>query len=112
MHTAQTIINDLKSGKVAQLYFLMGEEPFFIDEISSFFESSLLAESARGFDQTLIYGKDTSVDALISTAKRFPMVADRQLIIVKEAQNLSRNIESLLPYVKKAQPSTTVVFCY
>ena len=47
MHTAQTIINDLKSGKVAQLYFLMGEEPFFIDEISSFFESSLLAESAR-----------------------------------------------------------------
>ena len=112
MHTAQTIINDLKSGKVAQLYFLMGEEPFFIDEISSFFESSLLAESARGFDQTLVYGKETSVDALVSTAKRFPMVADRQLIIVKEAQNLSRNIESLLPYVKQPQPSTTVVFCY
>lgn len=112
MHTAQSIINDLKSGKVQSLYFLMGEEPFFIDQVSTYFETALLPEAARGFDQTVVYGKDTTIDMLVSNAKRYPMISDRQLIIVKEAQNLSRTIEQLLPYVKQPQPSTTLVLCY
>jgi DNA polymerase-3 subunit delta len=112
MHTAQSIINDLKAGKVQSLYFLMGEEPFFIDQVSTYFETALLPEAARGFDQTVVYGKDTTIDMLVSNAKRYPMISDRQLIIVKEAQNLSRNIEQLLPYAKQPQPSTTLVLCY
>lgn len=112
MHTVQSIINDLKSGNISPIYFLMGEEPYFIDQISNFFESSLLPESSRGFDQTVVYGKDINIDTLISNAKRFPMISDRQLIIVKEAQNLSRSIDQLLEYSKQPQKSTTIVFCY
>ena len=69
-------------------------------------------ETQRGFDQTTIYGKDTSIDAIVSSAKRFPMLAERQVIVVKEAQNLSRTIEDLLPYVKNPQHTTTLVICY
>ena len=100
MHTVQSILNEIKAGDIRPLYFLMGEEAFFIDQISTFIETSVLDETQRGFDQTTIYGKDTSIDAIVSSAKRFPMLAERQVIVVKEAQNLSRTIEDLLPYVK------------
>ena len=90
----------------------MGEEAFFIDQISTFIETSVLDETQRGFDQTTIYGKDTSIDAIVSSAKRFPMLAERQVIVVKEAQNLSRTIEDLLPYIKNPQHTTTLVICY
>ena len=112
MHTVQSILNEIKSGKISPIYFLMGEESFFIDQISTFIETSLLEEAQRGFDQTVIYGKDTSIDAIVSSAKRFPMMASRQVIIVKEAQNLSRTIEQLLAYAQHPQPTTTLVFCY
>ena len=112
MHTVQSILNEIKSGKISPIYFLMGEESFFIDQISTFIETSLLEEGQRGFDQTVIYGKDTSIDAIVSSAKRFPMMASRQVIIVKEAQNLSRTIEQLLAYAQHPQPTTTLDYCY
>lgn len=112
MHTVQSILNEIKAGDIRPLYFLMGEEAFFIDQISSFIETSVLDETQRGFDQTVLYGKDTSIDAIVSSAKRFPMLAARQVIVVKEAQNLSRTIEDLLPYVKNPQQTTTLVICY
>jgi len=112
MHTVQSIINDVKSGKISPIYFLMGDEPYFIDQISTFFESNIIPESSRGFDQTIIYGKDTSIEILVSMAKRFPMVSDFQLIIIKEAQNLSRTIEQLTSYSKNPQVTTILVFCY
>ena len=112
MHTVQSILNEIKAGDIRPLYFLMGEEAFFIDQISTFIETSVLDETQRGFDQTTIYGKDTSIDAIVSSAKRFPMLAERQVIVVKEAQNLSRTIEDLLTYVKNPQQTTTLVFCY
>ena len=112
MHTVQSILNEIKAGDIRPLYFLMGEEAFFIDQISTFIETSVLDETQRGFDQTTIYGKDTSIDAIVSSAKRFPMLAERQVIVVKEAQNLSRTIEDLLPYVKNPQHTTTLVICY
>ena len=90
----------------------MGDEPYFIDQISTFFESNIIPESSRGFDQTIIYGKDTSIEILVSMAKRFPMVSDFQLIIIKEAQNLSRTIEQLTSYSKNPQVTTILVFCY
>ncbi len=112
MHTVQSILNEIKSGKIHPIYFLMGEESFFIDQISTFIETSVLDETQRGFDQTVLYGKDTTVDDIISIAKRYPMIATRQVVIVKEAQNLSRTIEQLLPYVNNPQQTTTLVFCY
>lgn len=112
MHTVQSILNEIKAGDIRPLYFLMGEEAFFIDQISTFIETSVLDETQRGFDQTTIYGKDTSIDAIVSSAKRFPMLAERQVIVVKEAQNLSRTIEDLLTYVKNPQLTTTLVICY
>ena len=112
MHTVQSILNEIKAGDIRPLYFLMGEEAFFIDQISTFIETSVLDETQRGFDQTVLYGKDTSVDAILSCAKRFPMLAARQVIVVKEAQNLSRTIEDLLTYVKNPQQTTTLVICY
>ena len=112
MHTVQSILNEIKAGDIRPLYFLMGEEAFFIDQISTFIETSVLDETQRDFDQTTIYGKDTSIDAIVSSAKRFPMLAERQVIVVKEAQNLSRTIEDLLPYVKNPQHTTTLVICY
>ena len=112
MHTVQSILNEIKAGDIRPLYFLMGEEAFFIDQISTFIETSVLDETQRGFDQTTIYGKDTSINAIVSSAKRFPMLAERQVIVVKEAQNLSRTIEDLLTYVKNPQQTTTLVICY
>lgn len=112
MHTVQSILNEIKSGKIHPIYFLMGEESFFIDQISTFIETSVLDETQRGFDQTVLYGKDTTVDDIISIAKRYPMIATRQVVIVKEAQNLSPTIEQLLSYVNNPQQTTTLVFCY
>ena len=112
MHTVQSILNEIKSGKIHPIYFLMGEESFFIDQISTFIETSVLDESQRGFDQMVLYGKETSVDEIVSSAKRYPMIAPRQVIIVKEAQNLSRTIEQLLPYANNPQQTTTLVFFY
>jgi DNA polymerase-3 subunit delta len=112
MHTVQSILNEIKSGKIHPIYFLMGEESFFIDQISSFIETSVLDETQRGFDQTVLYGKDTSIDEIVSSAKRYPMMATRQVVLVKEAQNLSRTIEQLLPYANNPQQTTTLVFCY
>ena len=112
MHTVQSILNEIKSGKIHPIYFLMGEESFFIDQISTFIETSVLDESQRGFYQMVLYGKETSVDEIVSCAKRYPMIAPRQVIIVKEAQNISRTIEQLLPYANNPQQTTTLVFCY
>lgn len=72
----------------------------------------MLSETERGFNQMVIYGRDASIDEIISNAKRFPMMAERQVIIVKEAQDLSRTIENLLPYVLNPQPTTVLVFAY
>ena len=90
----------------------MGEEPYYIDRIASFIESNVLAEEERGFNQMVLYGRDVTIDDIISNAKRFPMMAERQVVIVKEAQDLARTIENLVPYVENPQPSTVLVICY
>jgi DNA polymerase-3 subunit delta len=106
------IIKEVEQGKPAPIYFLMGEEPYFIDQISHFIEDSLLPEEQRDFNQTVLYGRDVSVDDVIGAAKRYPMMAERQLIIVKEAQDLSREIEKFEPYAENPQLTTVLVICY
>ena len=112
MEEAKEIVNNIQKGNVSPLYFLMGEEPYYIDRISDFIAQNLLAEEEKGFNQIIMYGRDTSIDEIVSNAKRYPMMAERQVIIVKEAQDLSRSIEKLVDYAENPQPTTTLVFCY
>jgi len=112
MEEAKEIVNNIQKGSVSPLYFLMGEEPYYIDRISDFIAQNLLAEEEKGFNQIIMYGRDTSIDEIVSNAKRYPMMAERQVIIVKEAQDLSRSIEKLVDYAENPQPTTTLVFCY
>ncbi|SDR66069.1 DNA polymerase III subunit delta [Gramella sp. MAR_2010_147] len=112
MDEARQIVNDIQKGNIKPIYFLMGEEPYYIDRISDFIEENVLSEEERGFNQMLIYGRDTNIDEIVSNAKRYPMMAERQVVIVKEAQDLSRTIEKLVDYAENPQPTTVLVVCY
>jgi DNA polymerase-3 subunit delta len=90
----------------------MGEEPYYIDRISDYIEQNVLAEEEKGFNQMVLYGRDVTIEDIVSNAKRFPMMAERQVVIVKEAQDLSRNIEKLVSYAQNPQPTTVLVFNY
>jgi DNA polymerase III subunit delta len=106
------IVNDIKSGNSKPIYFLMGEETYFIDKLSDYIEENLLSEVEKGFNQTVLYGRDVTIEDIVSTAKRYPMMAERQVVIVKEAQDLSRTIDKLESYVENPMMSTVLVFCY
>lgn len=106
------IVNDIKSGNIKPIYFLMGEEPYYIDKLSDYIEEKVLSEEEKGFNQTVLYGRDVSIEDIISTAKRYPMMAERQVVIVKEAQDLIRTIDKLDSYAENPMPSTVLVFCY
>ncbi|TRW98476.1 DNA polymerase III subunit delta [Flavobacterium gawalongense] len=106
------IVNDIKSGNIKPIYFLMGEEPYYIDKLSDYIEEKILTEEEKGFNQTVLYGRDVSIEDIISTAKRYPMMAERQVVIVKEAQDLIRTIDKLESYAENPMPSTVLVFCY
>lgn len=106
------IVNDIKAGNIKPIYFLMGEEPYYIDKLSDFIEQNVLSEEEKGFNQTVLYGRDVTIDDIVSTAKRYPMMAERQVVIVKEAQELSRTIDKIESYLENPMESTVLVFCY
>ena len=112
MDEVKQLVEDIKNKKIKPVYFLMGEESYYIDKLSEYIENNVLAEEEKGFNQMVIYGRDTSIDEIVSNAKRFPMMAEYQVVIVKEAQDLSRTIEQLVDYVKNPQPSTILVLNY
>ncbi len=93
--TFEGMIRDIREKRVFPVYFLMGEETFYIDVISDFLEEHLLGEAEREFDLTVLYGKDTDVNGIVGSAKRYPMVGTQHLVIVKEAQQL-KQIEDFL----------------
>ena len=112
MNEIRTIVSDIKKGNIKPIYFLMGEESYYIDKISDFIEENVLDESEKGFNQQVMYGRDASIEDIVSSAKRYPMMAERQVLIVKEAQDLSRNIEKLVAYAENPQPTTVLVINY
>lgn len=112
MREASQILTDLSKGTIHPVYFLSGEEPYFIDQISNWIEQNLLEESERSFNQLVLYGRDVTIEDIVGHAKRFPMMAERQVVIVKEAQSLSRSIEQLTTYVANPQLSTVLVIAY
>lgn len=112
MDEVQQIVNDIRKGNLKPIYFLFGEEPYFIDKISDFIADTVLTEEEKSFNQMVLYGKDVSIEDIIGNAKRYPMMAERQVVIVKEAQHLSRTIENLVSYAKNPQVTTVLVVCY
>ena len=109
--TYESICKDIADRKYASVYVLMGEEPFFIDQITDLLVDNVLTEEERDFNQSIFYGADADAVSVINAARRFPMMAEHQLIVVKEAQ-LMRDIELLTAYVKHPLASTVLVINY
>ena len=109
--TCDEILKELKAKQYRPVYYLMGEEAYYIDLIADYIEDKVLTETEKEFNLTVIYGNETDIASVINAAKRYPMMSEHQVIIVKEAQNLS-NIDELSYYLQKPQPSTILVFCH
>jgi DNA polymerase-3 subunit delta len=115
--SVKKIMTDLKAKKYAPVYFLQGEETFYIDLISNYIEEYALSPADRSFNQVVVYGKDVAMATILTNARRFPMMAERQVVLVKEAQDIQDlNKESgaklLLDYLKNPAPTTILVFCH
>ena len=133
MKEVTQILTDLKRKIFKPVYFLSGEEAYYIDLISDYIEKNVLDESEQEFNQTILYGKDVDLNTIISAAKRFPMMSEYQVVIVKEAQNLKElgkasggddedddipakktntsSSNALASYLQQPQSSTILVFC-
>lgn len=105
------ILQDLKKGIYYPIYLLQGDEPYFIDLLSDFIEDKVLSDAEKGFNQTVFYGKDTDPVTIVESALRFPMMASKQVIIVKEAQSVNK-IEKLEKYAQQPLESTILVLAY
>ncbi|HWZ14074.1 MAG TPA: DNA polymerase III subunit delta [Mucilaginibacter sp.] len=118
--TASEIIKTLQQKKYKPVYLLHGDEPYYIDLIGNYVEHQLLPDAEKGFNQTVLYGKDTDIMTVLGAAKRYPMMADYQVVIVKEAQDMKwgsddtdkKSINPLLNYLENPLTSTILVFCY
>jgi DNA polymerase-3 subunit delta len=109
--TYEEIISDLKNRIFKPVYFLAGEEPYYIDLITDYIQDKVLPEAEKAFNQIVLYGEDTNIAAIIDTARRFPMMASHQVLIIKEAQSLKR-LDDLIIYLEKPLLSTILVFSY
>lgn len=109
--TFDEIRKDIKAKRYKPIYFLCGEEPFFIDALTALIEKNVLTEEEKSFNQTVLYGNDITMGTVTDTALRFPMMSERQVVIVREAQNI-RDFDNLLPYIDHFQPSTILLFAY
>lgn len=109
--TYDKLQKELQSGKFRPFYFLHGEEAYFIDSTAQFIADNALPETERSFNQTIIYGKDTTADQVVSMAQQFPMMGERVVVIVKEAQNL-KNFDALVRYAEQPVKSSVLVLSY
>ena len=119
MMNVNDILKDVKAKKFKPVYLLHGEEAYYIDKICNYIEENALSEAEKGFNQTIVYGKDTDVITILNAAKRFPMMSEKQVVIVKEAQDLKwgkdddkKGMDPFLSYLENPSPSTILVFCY
>jgi len=109
--TYDQLFSSLQKKQFFPVYFLTGDEPFYIDEITNYFEENILLEEQRDFNQILVYGKETDAEEIIALAKQFPFGAEKRLIIVKEAKEL-KNIDLLIKYSEAPAHTAIVVICY
>ena len=109
--TFDSIMSDLKAREYKPIYYLMGDEPFYIDKISDYIAENVLTPEERDFNMTVMYGADVTGKDVVEVARRYPMMAEHQVVIVKEAQKL-KGLEPLEKYVEKPLASTILVFCH
>lgn len=109
--TYQDIVAELNKGVYRPVYFLCGEESYFIDKISTYLEKVVVDEVSRDFNLSVMYGRDVDTSQIINAAKRFPMMSDKQLVEVKEAQNVKK-LEDLVGYIDNPLASTVLVICF
>jgi DNA polymerase-3 subunit delta len=107
----EDLFKALKKGEFAPVYLLHGEESFYVDKIGEYIENHALTESERSFNQTVLYGKDVDSQTVIDNARRYPVMAARQLVVIREAQSM-KDIEQLEKYVSQPASSTILVLCY
>lgn len=124
--TFDELVKEIRDGKFSPVYFLEGEEPFFIDAVANLIESTAIPEGSKEFNQNILYGKETDIQTVLSEARRFPVFAERQLILVREAQEMrnldkkvtvklsgkEQEINYLEQYLDRPVESTILVFCY
>jgi DNA polymerase-3 subunit delta len=118
--TAADLLKNLENRKFKPLYLLHGEEAYYIDLVGNYVEHQLLPDAEKGFNQTVFYGKDTDIMSVLNASKRYPMMADYQVVLVKEAQDMKwgsedtdkKGINPLLSYLDNPLQSTILVFCY
>lgn len=118
IQTYNQIIKNLSEDKFSKIYLLMGEETFFIKKICQFFENNFIEDQNKSFNQEIFYGRDISIENIISSCKSFPMMSDKKLVIIKEAQELDifkrnndKKNELLINYLSNVNSSTTLIFC-
>lgn len=109
--TFEEIIKDLKNKVYYPVYFLQGEEPYYIDKVSDYIADHVLSDSEKEFNQTIVYGKETDPLTIVATAKRYPMMSNHQVLIVKEAQEI-KDLDKLVSYLEQPLNSTILVLCY
>ena len=109
--TYSSIMKELQSGRYRPVYYLMGEESYYIDKICDYIAEHALQPEERDFNQTIMFGSDVNASQIADAARRYPMMAERQVIIVKEAQNL-KNTDALEKYLKQPSTTTVLVICH
>lgn len=109
--TCDEILKELRAKQYKPIYYLMGEEPYYIDIIADYIADNVLSDTEKEFNQTVVYGSDVDIATVINAAKRYPMMAEHQVVIVKEAQTI-RNMEELSFYLQKPLNSTILVICH
>lgn len=109
--THEDIIKEIKKGKLHPVYFLHGDEPYFIDIVSDYIEKNVLTEGEKAFNQVVVYGKDTEFKTIIDEARQFPMMSSKRVIILKEAQDM-KTLQELVSYIEKPSPQSILVICH
>ena len=109
--THETIIRDIQAGNIAPVYYLMGEEPYYIERLAAFISESVVKPEERDFNLTTVYGTDVSMTDIVQAALSFPMGEGKQVVMVKDAQKLT-DLEPLAEYLKHPQPLTVLIFCH
>jgi DNA polymerase III subunit delta len=116
-NSPEEILQSLQKRQFSPVYFLQGEEPYYIDLIADFIEANALQKNEKGFNQIIMYGKEVDMAQILMQARRYPMMAEKQVVIVKEAQNIQdlekeAGMKQLEAYVQRPVPSTILVLCY
>ena len=105
------LMTELRSGQYRQVYYLQGDESYYIDLVADYIAEHALQPEERDFNLTVVYGNDVNASQIADTARRYPMMAERQVVIVKDAQNL-KNTDALVAYLKQPMPQTVLVMCH